>query len=433
MKILVIGGGGREHALVWKLRQSPETETIWCAPGNGGIAQDAECLPLELADVQAAADLAQTLGADLTIVGPELPLVRGIADEFARRSLRILGPTQRAAQLEGSKVFSKDFLERHGIPTGKRLGVFDSVHNAISALRKADWPIVIKADGLCAGKGVLAAQSMAEAEDFLQRALEQGEFGEAGKRVLIEEGLAGEELSYIVLTDGQEFLAMAPVRDHKRAFDGDMGPNTGGMGAYSIDGILPRELENRIIETILQPTLAGLQKEGIPYRGFLYIGLMLTRDGPKVLEFNCRLGDPETQAILLRAHFDFAAVCRLAAGGNLVGRRALWSPASSTAIVVTSEGYPAHPLLGKRIIGLEEAAAVAGAVLFHAGTKVEGNQYYTCGGRVLATAAAAPTLKQACQTAYLAAEKIRFAGAHYRRDIGAGPARKAAAPGQTRG
>ena len=427
MKILVIGGGGREHAIVWKLRQSAETQKIWCAPGNGGIAQDAECLPLDLADAKAAADLAERLGADLTIVGPELPLVCGIADEFARRGMRVLGPLQSAARLEGSKIFSKEFLQRHAIPTAKLYGVFDSAQGARKALGSARWPVVIKADGLCAGKGVLVASSMAEASEFLERALEREEFGDAGKRVLIEEGLAGQELSYIVLTDGEKFLAMAPARDHKRAFDGDRGPNTGGMGAYSIDEIFPRDLEVSTIETILRPTLAGLQKEGIPYCGFLYIGLMVTQEGPKVLEFNCRLGDPETQAILLRADFDFAVACREAVDGRVRSVKGRWSPAASAAIVVASEGYPAHPVLGRRIEGLGEAAAVPGAVVFHAGTKREGSEYYTCGGRVLAAGAAARTLEEACRRAYLAAEKIRFEGAHYRRDIGAGLLAKEAA------
>lgn len=418
MKILVIGGGGREHAIVWKLRQSPEAEKVWCAPGNGGIARDAECVPLDLSDPHAAADLAEQLSAELTIVGPELPLVSGVADEFARRGLRVLGPVQKAARLEGSKVFSKEFLERHAIPTAKPYGVFDSARAARDSLRGAQWPLVIKADGLCAGKGVFVAASMEEASEFLERALERREFGEAGKRVLIEEGLAGQELSYIVLTDGEEIVAMTPARDHKRVYDGDRGPNTGGMGAYSVDGIFPRDLENRTVATILRPTLAGLRKEGIPYRGFLYIGLMVTREGPKVLEFNCRLGDPETQAILLRADFDFAAACRDAADGKVARIRAKWNPVASVAIVVASEGYPAHPVIGRKIEGLSEAGAVPGAVVFHAGSKAEGADYYTSGGRVLAACAAGPALDEACRTAYLAAAKIRFEGAQYRKDIG---------------
>ena len=420
MKILVLGGGGREHAIVWKLRRSPEAEKVWCAPGNGGISDDAECVALDLSDARAAADLAEKLGADLTIVGPELPLVSGVADEFLRRRLRILGPVASAARLEGSKIFSKEFLERHGIPTAKPYGVFDSAAKARATLRGATWPVVIKADGLCAGKGVLVAATMEEASEFLERALERGEFGEAGKRVLIEEGLAGTELSHIVLTDGEDYLAMAPARDHKRAFDGDKGPNTGGMGAYSVDGIFPRELEERTVEGILKPTLAGLKHEGIPYSGFLYIGLMVTPEGPKVLEFNCRLGDPETQAILLRADFDFAAACREAADGRLRGVKAKWSPEASATIVVASKGYPERPVTGRNIDGLREAAEVPGAVVFHAGTRKEGTHYYTSGGRVLATGAAGRTVEEACRIAYDAAAKIRFEGMRYRKDIGPG-------------
>lgn len=426
MKILVIGGGGREHTIVWKLRQSPHVEKIWCAPGNGGISQDADCLPLDVANAHAAADLAESLGADLTIVGPELPLVRGVADEFAKRGRLLLGPTKNAARLEGSKIFSKEFLNRHSIPTAKLYGVFDSAQKGREALREAQWPVVIKADGLCAGKGVLVAKSFAEAAEFLERSIEKAEFGEAGRRVLIEEGLAGQELSYIVLTDGEKCLPLAPARDHKRAFDGDTGPNTGGMGAYSIDAILPRELEERIIRTVLEPTLDGLRKDEIPYRGFLYIGLMLTAQGPKVLEFNCRLGDPETQAILLRADFDFAEACLAATQGRLEGLTPRWSPAASAAIVVASEGYPEKPVVGKKIDGLKEASAVPGAVIFHAGTRREESEYYTSGGRVLAVCSAGETLEQACRNAYLAAGKIHFEGAHYRRDIGVSLATKGA-------
>lgn len=418
MNILVIGGGGREHAMVWKLRQSPLVKKIWCAPGNGGIAQDAECLPLDVADSHAAAHLAERLGADLTIVGPELPLVNGVADEFARRGRLLLGPAKDAARLEGSKIYSKEFLNRHKIPTAKLYGIFDSAAHARESLGGVSWPVVIKADGLCAGKGVLVAGSLAEANQFLERSIERGEFGEAGRRVLIEEGLAGQELSFIVLTDGERFIAMAPARDHKRAFDGDTGPNTGGMGAYSMNGILPLELEKRILNDVVEPTLAGLEKDGVPYRGFLYAGLMVTPLGPKVLEFNCRLGDPETQAILLRADFDFAKACLSAAEGSLAEARTRWSPAASAAIVVASAGYPEKPLTGKRIEGLAEASSVPNAVVFHSGTRAEAGNYYTSGGRVLAACATGESLPQACERAYLVASKIKFDGEHYRRDIG---------------
>jgi phosphoribosylamine--glycine ligase len=276
MKILILGSGGREHALVWKLRQSAAVEKIWCAPGNGGISKDAECLPLDLSDVKATADLASKLEADLTIVGPELPLVLGVANEFAKRGLLLLGPTESGAQLEGSKIFAKQFMERHEIPTARVYGIEDSLAEAQKALGTVRWPVVIKAEGLCAGKGVLVTSSPAEAAEFLERAMGRREFGDAGKRVLLEEALSGEELSYILLTDGRDFISMAPTRDHKRAFDKDQGPNTGGMGVYSTDEILPKELEARIVDRIVRPTLAGLEREGTPYQGFLYFGLMLT-------------------------------------------------------------------------------------------------------------------------------------------------------------
>ncbi|HXZ11581.1 MAG TPA: phosphoribosylamine--glycine ligase [Candidatus Sulfotelmatobacter sp.] len=418
MKILVLGSGGREHAIVWKLRQSSAVEKIWCAPGNGGIANDAECFPLDLGDVKIAADLATRLGADLTIVGPELPLVLGIADEFARRGLVLLGPSREAAQLEGSKVFAKHFLERHGIPTARTYGIFESASDARAALKRASWPLVIKADGLCAGKGVVVASSAEEAEQFIERVLEKREFGDAGGQVLIEEALSGEELSYIILTDGKDFIAMAPARDHKRAFDGDTGPNTGGMGAYSTDDILPPALEKQIVESVVRPTLSALREDGIPYRGFLYAGLMLTSEGPKVLEFNCRLGDPETQAVLLRADFDFAQACLLAAQGQLNGFKARWSPAASICVVTASEGYPSNPVTGRVIEGLEDAASAGGAMAFHAGTRKEGHKYYTSGGRVLGVSARAASLEPARKAVYDAISRIRFAGSHYRKDIG---------------
>ena len=428
MKILVIGGGGREHSIVWKLRQSIGVEKIWCAPGNGGIANDAECVALDLGDVSAAANLAEKLGIDLTICGPELPLVRGIADEFAKRGLALLGPTREAAQLEGSKVFAKKFMERHGVPTASTYGIYDSPIDAYTSLCSVDWPLVVKADGLCAGKGVLVTSSPDEASEFIDRLMEKREFGSAGKQVLLEEGLVGQELSYIILSDGKSFVSLAAARDHKRAFDNDQGPNTGGMGAFSTPGLLSPELEMKILQTVVQPTLSGLQKDGLTYRGFLYFGLMLTPDGPKVLEYNCRLGDPETQAILLRADFDFADACAHAARGDLSPLQAKSSAAASVCVVVASEGYPSDPKLGKEIEGLDAAAKVPGAVIFHAGTRREGEKYYTTGGRILSVGATGENLATACKIAYETASKIRIDGAHYRKDIGKSiAARKAAA------
>ena len=418
MKILIIGGGGREHAIAWKLRQSASVEKIWCAPGNGGISRDAECVPLNAGDVKAAADLAMKLGADLTIVGPELPLVQGIADEFERRGLAILGPPKMAAQLEGSKIFAKEFMARNGIPTASVYGALESAREACAKLDSVAWPVVVKADGLCAGKGVLVTSSASEAKEFIERLMEGDEFGDAGKRVLLEEGLAGKELSYIILTDGTNFISLAPTRDHKRAFDNDEGPNTGGMGTYSTDGMLTRELEKQILERIVRPTLAGLRREKMEYRGFIFFGLMLTKDGPKVLEYNCRLGDPETQAILVRADFDFAAACMDAALGRLAGASAKWLPGASVCVVVASEGYPSKPVLGKPIGGLEEAEEVAHVAVFHAGTRRDGSDYYTSGGRILGVASVGDSLVEAHSAAYDAASRIKIHGAHYRKDIG---------------
>ncbi|HEX4001756.1 MAG TPA: phosphoribosylamine--glycine ligase [Candidatus Acidoferrales bacterium] len=418
MKILVIGGGGREHAIVWKLARSASVEKIWCAPGNAGIAADAECLPLDVKDPKAAADLAARLGADLTIVGPEVPLVAGIADEFAKRSLALLGPAKAAAQLEGSKIFAKQFMERHGIPTAGVYGICDSAAEAYAALTKVRWPLVIKADGLCAGKGVLVTTSEDEARAFTERVMERHEFGDAGTRLLLEETLAGDELSYIILTDGADFIRMAPARDHKRAYDNDEGPNTGGMGVYSTDEILPAELEKRIIDTIVRPTLDGLKRDRTPYRGFLYFGLMLTPDGPQVLEYNCRLGDPETEAVLLRADFDFGQACMQAATGSLRGFDAKWARGGSVCVVIASKGYPGDPQTGVAIDGLEDAANVPGAVVFHAGTKRQGAACVTNGGRVLVVSAAAENLASARATAYEAVRRIRIEGSFYRTDIG---------------
>ena len=418
MKILILGSGGREHAMAWKCRQSAVVEKIWCAPGNGGIARDAECVALNVGEAKAAADLAEELGADLTIVGPELPLVNGVSDEFARRGLTILGPGQKAAQLEGSKIYAKEFMERYGIPTAQTYGTFRNLTAAREALDAVGWPLVIKADGLCAGKGVVVTSSAGEAAEFVERLFAGGEFGDAGKRVLYEEGLAGPELSYIILTDGADFISMAPTRDHKRAYDGDCGPNTGGMGTYSTDEVLPRALDEEIIRKIVRPTLDGLRRERIAYHGFIFFGLMLTKDGAKVLEYNCRLGDPETQSILLRADFDFAQACMEAAQGKLNVSRARWFAGATACVVIASEGYPANPVVGKAVGGIEEAGKVPGAVVFHSGTKLVEGEYRTSGGRVLGIGARGENLEQATARAYEAAAKIRIEGAHYRKDIG---------------
>ena len=418
MKVLVIGGGGREHALVWKLSQSPRVEKIWCAPGNGGITGEAECIAADAGDAAGLVGLAEKIAPDLTVVGPELPLVNGLVDAFEQRKWRIVGPTKQAAQLEGSKIFTKEFLERHNIPTAAMYGVYDSPGAAYSALCAVDWPVVIKADGLCAGKGVFLAPNPDAATDFIERVLEKHELGEGGKRVLFEEALEGDELSFILLTDGERSAALVPTRDHKRVFDNNEGPNTGGMGAYSSDELLPDELRKTIEANIVGPTLQGLATDGIRYKGFLYVGLMLTKSGPKVLEFNCRLGDPETQAIAARMDFDLAEVLANLAAEELKPEKLKWRPGASACVVLASGGYPGKFDSGKEIKGLTEAAQVPDVKVLHAGTKRQGDGIVTSGGRVLGVTASGPSLKAALQKAYAAAGKIHFDGMHYRKDIG---------------
>jgi phosphoribosylamine--glycine ligase len=418
MKVLVVGGGGREHALVWKLRQSPRVAKIWCAPGNGGIAADAESVELDAGDVAGLVAFAEKDVPDLTVVGPELPLVNGIADAFHARNWAIVGPSKHAAQLEGSKIFAKQFLRRHGIPTARMLETFESAEQAVSALRNAAWPMVLKADGLCSGKGVLVAQNFEEACDFLERAMVKNELGAGGKRIFVEEALEGEELSFILVTDGKSYAPLVPTRDHKRVFDGNRGPNTGGMGAYSTDALLPEPLREKLVATVVEPTLRGLAYDGIPYQGFLYIGVMLTNTGPKVLEFNCRLGDPETQAIVARMDFDLAEVLADVAAGSLSPSKLHWKNGASACLVLASGGYPGKFEVGRPIEGLTTAEHITGVKVLHAGTKRKGEVIVTSGGRVLGVTAAAPSLEGALQLVYEAAGKIRFEGMHYRRDIG---------------
>ena len=416
MKILVIGGGGREHALVWKLKSS--AEKVWCAPGNGGIAEEAECIAAEPGDVAGLVALAEQIRPDLTVVGPELPLVKGLVDAFEARKWAVVGPTQKAAQLEGSKVFAKEFLERHKIPTAAMYGAYDSPGGAYGALCEVDWPVVIKADGLCAGKGVFVAPNPDAATDFIERVMEKKELGTGGNRVMLEEALEGEELSFILLSDGERYAAMVPTRDHKRSFDHDEGPNTGGMGAYSSDGLLPNALQEQITAEIVEPTMKGLAADGICYKGFLYIGLMLTKSGPKVLEFNCRLGDPETQAIAARMDFDLAEVLLDVAAGRLQTEKLKWKAGASACVVIASGGYPGKFETGQEIRGLEEAAKVRDVKVLHAGTKRVAEKVVTSGGRVLGVTATGETLESALEKAYQAAALIRFDGMHYRRDIG---------------
>jgi phosphoribosylamine--glycine ligase len=417
MNILVIGSGGREHALAWKLRQSPRVSKLICAPGNAGMSELAECVPADVSSIGALADLAERSEAELTVVGPELPLVAGVADEFTRRRLKIIGPARAAAEIEGSKVFAKQFMERHGIPTAGFTVCADH-GDAYVALCAVEWPVVIKADGLAAGKGVRIADDPDQATAIIEALMEKRELGAAGDRVVIEQYLEGQELSFIVLTDGTTVLPFAPTRDHKRAFDNDQGPNTGGMGAYSDDAIVDAALRQRILEEIVRPTLKGLAAEGRPYQGFLYFGLMLTGDGPKVLEFNCRMGDPECQPLMVRLESDLAEVLEKLAAGQLAGTELAWSPGASICVVLASGGYPGPSETGKPIAGLKAAAALEGVVVFHAGTRKADGGFATAGGRVLGVTARGPDLRAAAERAYAAADKIKFEGMHYRKDIG---------------
>ena len=427
MNILVIGGGGREHALVWKLKQSARVEKIWCAPGNGGIAEVAECVAVDAGDVAALVALAERIAPDLTVVGPELPLVNGISDAFTERNWAIVGPSRQAAQLEGSKIFSKEFLIRHNIPTAKMYGACDSARDAYAALSSVDWPLVIKADGLCAGKGVALAPDAETAKQFLESVMERNELGPGGQRVLLEETLEGEELSFIILTDGERYAPMVPTRDHKRVFDGNRGPNTGGMGAYSSDELLPAGLRDTVISTIVEPTLRGLAADGIPYQGFLYVGLMLTKNGPRVLEFNCRLGDPEAQAIVARMDFDLWEILADVAARRLDPAKVRWKSGASVCVVLTSGGYPEKFETGKRIEGLTSIDRETGVEVFQAGTKSERDSLVTSGGRVLGVTVAADSLETAVALVYQSAERIHFDGMHYRKDIGAQAGRVKAA------
>jgi phosphoribosylamine--glycine ligase len=418
MNVLVIGSGGREHALAWKLKQSPRVKKLVCTPGNAGMAALGECVAVNVSSPAALAELAASVQADLTVVGPELPLVAGVADEFRRRGLALVGPAKAAAELEGSKVFAKEFMKRHGIPTAGFTACADH-GDAYVALCAVEWPVVIKADGLAGGKGVRIAEDPDEATAIVEALMEKRELGAAGDRIVIEEYLEGQELSFIVLTDGKTVAPLAPTRDHKRLHDGDKGPNTGGMGAYSAEGLLDAELQARIMSEIVEPTFKGLAAEGRPYQGFLYFGLMLTREGPKLLEYNCRMGDPECQPLMVRLESDLAEVLEKVAAGNLDSAELRWSRDAAVCVVLASAGYPGKAETGKAIAGVEEASAMEGVTLFHAGMSKSDAGFATSGGRVLGVTARGGTLEAAAERAYAAAGKIKFEGMHYRKDIAA--------------
>jgi phosphoribosylamine---glycine ligase len=423
MKVLILGGGGREHALVWKLQQSPRISQLYCAPGNGGIADSAECLPADLRSLDSITALAARLQPDMTVVGPELPLTLGVVDEFARRGWAAFGPTQKAAQLESSKSFAKEFLQRHHIPTAP-FAICDSIEEVRSALSHFHTPVVVKADGLAAGKGVVIARSKEEAASVASEMLSGRMLGEAGARVVLEECLKGDELSFLVFSDGERVAPLVAAQDHKRVGDGDTGPNTGGMGAYSTADIIDDQMRDWLVHHVAQPVVAGMKAEGAEFKGVLYCGLMMTARGPMVLEFNCRFGDPETQPILMRLDSDLIEAIEASIEGRVSDGDFRWSSDASVCVVMSSGGYPGTFSVGKRIDGLDAAGGVEGVKVFHAGTSKRDGAYYTSGGRVLGVTARAADLQTAVARAYEACGKISFEGAHYRKDIAARALRK---------
>jgi len=415
MKILVLGSGGREHALVWKLRQSPRVTAVFCAPGNGGIGQDATLVPIGIHEHARLVEFAREEKIDLTVVGPDDALAAGIVDVFTAAGLRIFGPSQRAAQLESSKVFAKDFMRRHGIPTA-RSESFTESSEARRYVQEASFPLVVKADGLALGKGVIIAQDLAEAEAAIHDIMEARKFGDAGRQVVIEEFLEGQECSIHALIDGRGYLLFPSAQDHKRALDGDAGLNTGGMGTFSPAArILPPALEARVRTEVLDRFLAGLKADGIEYRGMLFPGLMVTPGGIKVLEFNCRFGDPETQVLLARLESDLLDLLEATLDGRLAQIPARWSAGAAVCVVMASAGYPGDYPKGRPISGFERVPA--GATVFHAGTRREGADFVTAGGRVLGVTAHAGDLPAARALAYAAVGALHFEGAQYRRDI----------------
>lgn len=416
MKALVIGGGGREHAIIWKLSQSKSVDKIYCCPGNAGIAGMAECINVNHNDFKALLDLVKYEWIDLTIVGPEDPLSRGIVDLFEKEGRKILGPTKAAAQLESSKVFSKDLMKSHGIPTAE-YKVFTSYLHAEEYIRFKGTPIVIKADGLAAGKGVFIAITMDEAMEALKVIMKDRAFGDAGNKVIIEDCLKGEEASYMVFTDGKSIVPMVSSQDHKRIFDNDKGANTGGMGAYSPAPVMTAELEKVVIEKIMKPTIRALRSEGINYKGILYAGLMIDNGIPSVLEFNCRLGDPETQPVLSRLKTDLMEIAMAVTEERLSEVNIEWNSDPAVCVVLSSSGYPGKYQKGHVITGIEEANKVEGVQVFHAGTAFQNDNVVTAGGRVLGVTAIGKDIATARSRAYDAAGKIHFSGMHYRKDI----------------
>ncbi|MBA2133015.1 phosphoribosylamine--glycine ligase [Capillibacterium thermochitinicola] len=417
MRVLIVGSGGREHALAWKIKQSPLVREIFCAPGNAGIAHLARCVPLAADDIEALLGFARERRIDLTVVGPEAPLAAGIVDRFQAEGLAIFGPVKAAAQLEASKVFAKQLMAKYRIPTAESR-TFTTAEEACAYIREKGAPLVIKADGLAAGKGVVVAATVGEAEAAVRRMLVDQEFGAAGRQIVIEEYLRGEELTLLAFTDGTTIVPMVAAQDHKAVYDNDTGPNTGGMGAYSPVPLLTPELQQQIETEILRPTINGLRQEGIVYQGVLYAGLMITADGPKVLEYNARFGDPECQVILPRLQSDLIPIIQAIIDRRLTEQTITWHDHHTACVVMTSGGYPGPYATGKRITGLEQVAAMPDVYVFHAGTAFQGEDLVTAGGRVLAVTAWGKTRQDALDKAYQAVRTIHFDGAHYRTDIG---------------
>ncbi len=417
MKVLVIGGGGREHALIWKIAQSPGVKKIFCAPGNAGIARLAECVPIGAEEISSLLAFARKERADLTVVGPEAPLTLGVVDLFESHGLRIFGPSKKAAEIEGSKVLSKEIMKKYGIPSAD-FQIFQDYQEAVTYVRKNDKPLVVKADGLAAGKGVILCSDAREALAALDRIMVQKEFGAAGQRVVVEEFLEGEEASFLAFTDGESILPLPTSQDHKAVFDGDRGPNTGGMGAYSPAPVVSEKVHREVMDTILRPTIAAMDAEGRRYRGVLYAGLMIRDGKPKVLEYNARFGDPETQPLLMRMKSDLLPVLEATIDGTLSRQKAEWDPRATVCVVMASGGYPGSYAKGKIISGLEEASKVPDTFVFHAGTALRDGKVVTSGGRVLGVTAIGKGIPEAIAAAYLAVEKISWEGVQYRRDIG---------------
>ena len=415
--VLLVGGGGREHALAWKLAQSPGLGRMIAGPGNPGIAAHARCVPVKDTAIDDLVALAQQERPDLVVVGPEVPLALGLADRMRAAGFAVFGGSAAAARLESSKAFAKELMARHRIPTA-RFGTFREAVAARAFCRELGAPLVVKADGLAAGKGVLICRSLGEADAALAQCLEARAFGDSGLTVVVEEFLQGEEASFFALSDGTTALPLAAAQDHKTVWDGDRGPNTGGMGAYSPAPVMDAAMEARVMAEIVRPTIAAMAAEGAPYTGVLFVGLMITREGPKVIEFNCRFGDPECQALLPRLQEDLLALLLAAATGKGLPPTLAWSPRASVCVVMTSAGYPGRYDTGTAITGLEGAGALPDVTVFHAGTARAGGGLVTAGGRVLGVQALGDDVAAAIRTAYAAVERIRFDGAHYRRDIG---------------